>query len=77
MTIQVDITQKDLYQKLTMCRKLVDYFNMVEDVKPNWYGYLYYYVKLNDISNQIESGGNYRDIYNDLHHIEQMLLSQI
>ena len=68
MTIQVDITKKDLIQKLQMCDALDVCLSIADDVKPK------YREKLFDISKQIDSSGNYQDIYNDLHHIEKMLL---
>ena len=60
MTIQVDITKKDLIQKLVMCDSLNT------DIK--------YHHKLMDLLKQIESNGNYEEIYAELHHIEKMLL---
>lgn len=72
MTIQVDITEKDLIQKLVMCVSWLNhydsamYFDKIDTEK--------YYTKLSDLSKQIEASGHYQEIYDDLHHIEKMFV---
>ena len=60
MTIQVDITKKDLIQKLMMCDNLNTDKKILD--------------RLTELLKQIESSGHYQEIYDDLHHIEKMLL---
>lgn len=79
MTIRVNITQKDLLQKIQICYKLIKYFNIAIDYRYEGKEITTskFYEKLDLLSYQIDNSGHFEEIYQDLQHIEMMLLEKI
>jgi hypothetical protein len=69
MTIQINVSQKDLNHKLQVCKKLSHYYSLCMP-----FDFKKYIDKFNYLSEQINHNGNYEEIYQDLQQIERELL---
>jgi hypothetical protein len=73
MTIQINVSQKELNHKLQVCRKLAS----LRCLQVNQFNFVKYLEKFTYLQNEINACGNFEEIYQDLQQIEIELLEQI
>lgn len=73
MTIQVNIDEKELNKKLEICRKLAT----LRSLQVDKFDFIYYLEKFTYLQEIINTNGNLDEVYNDLVHIENVLIEKI
>ena len=71
MTIQVNISEKELQQKIDVVRRLSVYCSLISNTI---FDISYYVRNINYCQERLNDSGHYQEIYSDLQHIEKMLI---